>query len=293
MTRLHGALFMVASSLCWSTGGILVRSVTADVWTIVFWRSLVLALVLGAYLGLRHGRRAPEMFRATGYAGLLSSLLIAASFVLFILAITHTLVADAMVIMSSAPLISALLGRLVLGERVTPLTVAAMAAAFAGIGVMVWGGSGAEATNASLLGGLFAFGVAVTWGVNIVVVRAARHIDLLPAMSLAGLFAALAAWPLASPLSVSAHDLGMMALMGSFQLALGLAFFLRGAPYLLAAEVGLLALLETVLAPVWVWIGVGEVPATTTIIGGGIVITALAAHSALGIRRSKPPVGMT
>jgi len=292
MTRLQGAAFIVAATICWSTGGILVRSVTADVWTTVFWRSLVLGLVLAAYLVMRHGRRTPEMFRAIGWAGVISGLLIAASFVLFILAINTTLVANAMVIMSSAPLISAVLGRLVLGERIKPLTVGAIAAALGGIGVMVWGTGNSDATGASLLGGLYAFGVALAFGANIVVVRAARHVDLLPAMSLAGLFAALATLPLAAPTSVSAHDLMLLILMGTFQLALGLFLFLRGAPYLLAAEVGLLTLLETVLAPLWVWIGIGEEPSTATLIGGGIVITALAAHSALGIRRSKPPVGM-
>jgi len=202
------------------------------------------------------------------------------------------LVADAMVIMSSAPLVSAVLGRLVLGERIKPLTVGAIAAALGGIAVMVWGLGQTGTSNASLLGGLFAFGVALAFGVNIVVVRAAPHVDFLPAMCLAGLFAALAVWPLASPTTVSTHDLGLMVLMGSVQLALGLFLFLRGTPYLLAAEVGLLTLLETVLAPLWVWIGIGEVPTTTTIIGGGIVLAALATHSALGIRRSKPPVGM-
>lgn len=292
MTRLHGAAFIVAATVCWSTSGILIRSVSTDVWTTMFWRSLTLAVVLGAYLVIRHGRRTPDMFRAMGGAGVLSALLIASTFVMFVLSITTTLVANAMVIMSSAPLISAVLGRVVLGERIKPLTVGAIAAALCGIGVMVWGSGNSDATGASLLGGLYAFGVAFAFGANIVVVRAARHVDLLPAMSLAGLFAALATLPLASPMSASAHDLGLLVLMGVFQLALGLFLFLRGAPYLLAAEVGLLTLLEVVLAPLWVWIGIGEEPSTAALIGGGIVITALATHSALGIRRSKPPVGM-
>ena len=80
--------------------------------------------------------------------------------------------------------------------------------------------------------------------------------------------------------------------MGCVQLALGLFLFVRGAPHLTAAEVGLLTLAEVVLAPVWVWLAFGETPAPSTLAGGGIVIAALAAHSALGIRRSKPPVGM-
>ena len=273
-------------------GGILVRLVGADAWTIVFWRSLTLALVLGAYLGLRHGRRTGEMFRAMGPAGALSGLLLAASFVLFILAVTRTLVANALVIMSAAPLVSAVLGRIALGERIRPQTVAAMAAALAGIGVMMWGAGRPGAAPASLLGSLFAFGVALSFGANIVVVRASRHLDMLPAMCLGGLFAALAALPFAAPAEVSAQDLGLLVLMGSVQLALGLFLFLRGTPHLTAAEVGLLTLLETVLAPIWVWAGVGEEPGPATLAGGAIVLAALVAHSALGIRRSKPPVGM-
>lgn len=278
--------------MCWSLGGILVRLVDADAWTIVFWRSLTLAVVLGAYLGVRHGRRAGETFRAMGPAGVLSGLLIAASFVCFILAITHTTVANALVIMSAAPLVSAVLGRTVLGERVRPQTVAAMLAGVAGIAVMVWGAGRPGAAPASVLGSLFALGVALSFGANIVVLRAARAVDMLPAMCLGGAFAALAALAFAAPAAVSAPDLGVLVLMGTVQLALGLFLFLRGTPHLTAGEVGLLTLLETVLAPIWVWVGVGEVPAATTLAGGAIVVAALAAHSALGIRRSKPPVGM-
>ena len=66
MSRLRGALLILAATLCWSTSGVFVRSVSADPWTIVFWRSLALALMLAAYIGLRHGRQAPALFRAMG-----------------------------------------------------------------------------------------------------------------------------------------------------------------------------------------------------------------------------------
>jgi drug/metabolite transporter (DMT)-like permease len=269
-----------------------VRLVDADAWAIVLWRSVTLAAVLGAYLGLRHGRRAGAVFAAMGPAGVLSGLLLAGAFIFFILAITHTLVANALVIMSAAPLVSAVLGRIVLGERIRPLTVAAMLAAMAGIAVMVSGTGPSAAMPASLLGSLFAFGTALSFGANIVVLRAARHVDMLPAMCLGGVFAGLAALPFAAPAAVSAGDLGLIVVMGTVQLAFGLFLFLRGTPHLSAGEVGLLTLLETVLAPLWVWVGVGEAPGAATLAGGAIVIAALAAHSALGLRRSKAPVGM-
>lgn len=290
MSRLHGALLIVGATLCWSTSGLFVRSVEADAWTIVFWRSVSLAVVLAGYVVARHGRDTLSRFSAMGWAGLLSALLVAGSFIFFILAISLTLIANALVIMSASPLIAALCGWLVLGERVKPATIAAIAAAVCGIAVMV--GGGMSRADGTLLGSLCAFGVAVTFGINIVVMRAARHVDLLPAMSLAGLFAALAALAVGAPAAIPPAEVGILLAMGCIQMSLGFFLFVRGTPHLSAAEVGLLTLCEVVLAPIWVWLAFAETPGVATLVGGVIVIGALAAHSALGIRRSKPPVGM-
>jgi drug/metabolite transporter (DMT)-like permease len=146
--------------------------------------------------------------------------------------------------------------------------------------------------SGGLLGNALALGVAVAFGANIVVVRSAQGVDLVPATVLAGLLAMAATLPLASVAKPSAYDLALLAAMGALQLGLGLFLFMRGAPHLTAAQVGLLTLLEVILAPVWVWLAFREVPATLSLLGGAIVLAALAAHSALSLRRSKPPVGM-
>jgi drug/metabolite transporter (DMT)-like permease len=142
------------------------------------------------------------------------------------------------------------------------------------------------------MGNALALGVAIAFGANIVVVRAARGLDLVPATVLAGLFAMAATLPLAHIAAPSAYDLGLLAAMGVLQLGLGLFLFMRGAPHLTAAQVGLLTLLEVILAPIWVWLAFAEVPAPASLIGGAVVLCALAAHSALSLRRSKAPVGM-
>jgi drug/metabolite transporter (DMT)-like permease len=98
--------------------------------------------------------------------------------------------------------------------------------------------------------------------------------------------------PLAHLGAPSAYDLALLAAMGTLQLGLGLFLFMRGAPHLTAAQVGLLTLLEVILAPIWVWLAFAEVPAPLSLIGGAIVLSALVVHSALSLRRSKPPVGM-
>lgn len=286
--RLKGAALVLGAGLCWSSGGILVRLVDADGWSIIFWRSAFMVLTIGLYLGLTHGREVVRVFRAMGWAGLASGALLCGAFVFYILSLTHTTVANTVVIMSASPLVSAFLARIFLGERVSPSTVLATIAALAGISVMFLDSLGGGA----LLGNLLALMVALCFGTNIVVVRASRHVDMVPAMAIGGVISMAVTFPFASLAATTAPDLAVLAFMGFFQLGFGLVLFTRGTRYLSAAEIGLLTLSETVLAPLWVWVGVGEVPAATTILGGSMVLAALAGHSAFGIRRSKPPVGI-
>ncbi len=293
--RLRGALFIAAATLCWSTGGILVRSVSVDDWTVIFYRSFFLVIAFAIYLAARHGAAAPQLFHAAGWSGVLSGLLVSGAFVFFILAMTRTLVATVLVILSAAPLVSAILGRVLLGEQVRPHTAWAIAAAMVGIALMFTGAGldGGTWQSSSFLGNVFALCVALCFGANIVVVRRNRNVDMVPAVMLAGLFAMAFSAPLAQITAVPWTDMILLALMGIFQLGLGFFFFLRGTPHLTAAEVGLLTLLETVFNPLWVWIGIGETPGARTLLGGGVVLSALVVHSLFGIRRSKPPVGMT
>jgi drug/metabolite transporter (DMT)-like permease len=288
--RLRGAALVCAAAVCWSLGGLFVRLVGADLdgWTIAFWRSAFMVLAVGGWLLAAHGLRVLAVYRAMGWAGVLAGLLLALSFVMFILAITHTSVANAVVLQSAAPLASAVLGRVFLREKLAAPTLVAILVAVAGIATMFAGALG----GGDLLGNALALGVAIAFGANIVVVRAARGLDLVPATVLAGLFAMAATLPLARLGAPSAYDLALLAAMGTLQLGLGLFLFMRGAPHLTAAQVGLLSLLEVILAPIWVWLAFAEVPAPLSLIGGAIVLSALVVHSALSLRRSKPPVGM-
>ena len=288
--RLRGAALVCAAAVCWSLGGLFVRLVGGDLdgWTIAFWRSAFMVLAVGGWLLAAHGLKVLAVYRAMGWAGVLAGLLLALSFVMFILAITRTSVANAVVLQSAAPLASAVLGRVFLREKLAAPTLVAILVAVAGIALMFAGALG----GGDLLGNALALGVAIAFGANIVVVRAARGLDLVPATVLAGLFALLVTLPLASVGAPTAYDLMLLALMGGLQLGLGLFLFMRGAPHLTAAQVGLLTLIEVILAPIWVWLAFGEVPAALSLAGGLVVLGALVVHSGLSLRRSKPPVGM-
>ncbi len=277
--RLRGAALVCGAAVCWSLGGLFVRLMGEDLdgWTIAFWRSAFMALAVGGWLVGANGLRTWSVYRAMGWAGVLSGLLLAASFVMFILAITRTSVANAVVLQSAAPLAAALLGRVFLGERLTPPTLVAILVAIAGVALMFAGALG----GGDLVGNALALGVAIVFGANIVVVRAARALDLVPATVLAGLFALAVTLPFATWDAPSSSDFGLLAAMGVLQLGLGLFLFMRGAPRLTAAQVGLLTLLEVILAPIWVWLAFAEMPAPLSLIGGAIVLCALMLHAAL------------
>jgi drug/metabolite transporter (DMT)-like permease len=276
---------MVAAGLCWSTGGILVRSVTVtDAWEVVFWRALFMAAFIGVFLTVRHRHRAIAQVTAVGLPGVLAGVLLASASFLFILSVMRTTVANALVLMSTAPFVAALFGRLFLGEQVPRRTYLAMVAGLAGIALMFADALGSGA----LSGNLLACGVPVVYAANIILLRhMGATADMVPTVLLAGLIALAVALPMGWPLTASWHDVGVLAVMGVFQLGLGCLLLMLAVPHLSAAEIGLLSLLETTLGPAWVWLGIGERPSDAVLLGGVIVITSLLANEIVGMQRTR------
>jgi drug/metabolite transporter (DMT)-like permease len=274
---------MVAAGLCWSTGGILVRSVTVtDAWEIVFWRALFMAAFIGVVLTVQHCHRALAQLTAVGLPGVLAGVFLASASFLFILSVMRTTVANALVLMSTSPFVAALFGRLFLGEQVPRRTYLAMVAGVAGIALMFADALGSGA----LSGNLLACGVPVVFAVNIILLRQmSATADMVPIVLLAGLMTIAVALPMGWPLTASWRDVGVLAVMGVFQLGCGCLWLMRAVPHLSAAEIGLLSLLETTLGPVWVWLGIGERPSDLALFGGVVVITSLLANEIAGMQR--------
>lgn len=280
--RTFGLVLMTGAGLAWSSGGVLVRSVSiSDGWEIVFWRSLFLLPCLAVAVMAFHRGRLIRPLLQVGRGGLMAGALLAVQFFCFLLAVTRTTVAETLVIMSISPFVAALVGRVVLGEPVPVRTLIAMVVGFSGIAVMFAGSLGSGA----LTGNVIALGVSLAFAGQLVVLRRQRaDVDMLPTVLIAGLISVPLALPFAWPLEATARDLLFLAIMGAFQLALGCALMTIAARHLPAAEIGLFALLETILGPLWVWMAYGERPAELALIGALVVIGALAANALLGLR---------
>ncbi len=276
---------MVIAAVCWSSGGLLVRQLSiVNAWEIVFWRSAFMTLfVIGVLIAL-HGRAMPRAVRAAGLPGLLAGCFLAGTFFFFIASLTRTTVANTNILMSVSPFLAALAARGILKEPVPRRTWLAMAVAFAGILVMF-----AQTADAGrLTGNLLALGVSCCFAAQLTVLRRFHaSVDMLPQVLIAGVLSGVVALLLTPAFDASARDLGVLALMGCVQLGTGCLLATAASKHLSATELGLLALLEPILGPIWVWVLMGEHPGTPTLVGGSIVLAAVFANEALGAWRAR------
>lgn len=286
--RLHrrAILFMVIAPLCWSSGGLFVRMLSfSDAYEIVFWRSLFMAAFVAATLAILHGRATPAAVRGVGWPGLLSAAFLAGQFFLFIASLTRTTVANTFVLMSVSPFLAALAARVFLREAVPLRTWIAMAVAFAGMVIMF-----SDSIDAGrLAGNLLAVGVSVLFALNVTVLRKVHAtVDMLPTVMIAGLMSIALALPLAAPFEATTRDLGLLAILGCVQLGTGCLLMVAASRHLSATELGLLALLEPILGPIWVWALLGEHPGQLALVGGAIVLAAVIANEAWAAWRARP-----
>ncbi len=278
---------MVAAPILWSIAGVVTRHLeSAGRWEVSFWRSLFAAAFVLAALLYTRGRSAWDAVRATGGYGILSGAMWAIMFVAFMLALLTTTTANTLIVNSIAPLLTALLARAVLREPIAPRTWAAIVLAISGI-LWMFGSGFAGGEPRHVAGMLIALAVPLAAAVNLVTLKhAGRSVDLIPSVLLGGVFSAALTLPFALPFSASAHDVLLLALLGCVQLGLPCMMLVRASPHLSAPEIALLALIEVVLGPLWVWLGAGEAPAAATLAGGALVLAALLLNelAALGLR---------
>jgi drug/metabolite transporter (DMT)-like permease len=276
---------MLGVTLLWSIAGVVMRHLdSARSFEVTFWRSLFTALSLGAYYALVHGRDTPRLLAAGGRPLWISGIMWSVMFTCFMVALTLTSVANVLVTMSLSPLLTALLARFMLGHAVRPRTWLAIVVAGSGIAWMY--GHSVSGDPKQLLGTMVALGVPIAGAINWnTLQRSGAGVDLLPALLVGALISCAVTLPLALPFQATAHDIGWLAVLGVFQLAIPCALAVKVARRLQAPEMALLALLEIVFGIAWAWIGAGERPGSHVLSGGALVLGTLAVSEALAMRR--------
>ncbi|HET6621426.1 MAG TPA: DMT family transporter [Dongiaceae bacterium] len=269
----RGVAMVAGAAIVWSTGGLIVRHVAADAWTIVFWRGMFAALILLAYLAIRDGRNIVALFRNLGLGGLGVAVCFGSASLSFVIALQHTSVATILFLQSASPLVAGILAWLWLGERMTWIKALAMLLALAGVGITV---SDQEA-GGDLLGIALSVVIMIAFALATVLVRRFSHIRMTPATCLSSLWLVAVGGALGSPASIGGADLFLLFLFGACQLGVGFILFTNGARLIPAGETILLSLLESILAPIWVWVWptLHEYPGDRALVGGALVIGAV------------------
>lgn len=271
-TYLRGVLYAVLSGLFLSAAGLTVRYIElADAWQVLFYRSITFFITLCLFIFLQGKHSLRHSFISLKPADFIVSVSLACGLICYVLSLYNTSVANTVLTLSTGPFLAALLGWLFLSEPVGPRTWIAMVVAVAGVGIMVSGG----VDRGDLMGFGFALLAVLSFAIMIVVMRAAGDRDVIAATALAGVVAAVFCLPFIKSFVVTPHDLLLACIMGSLQIGLGFILITLASRSVPAAQVPLLALTETALAPLWVWWFINEVPRATTLAGGTVVLCAV------------------
>jgi len=253
----------------------------AGVWHVQFYRSLSAITVLGSITVIKHRGRVGRAFSSGLLAMLATGVFLAISNLFYIGAFFQTRAASVFFIVSSQPLFAALIGWLALKEPVRRATWWATFAAMAGVAVMMWEGIG----EGHLLGNLMALCAAIFFAAFGVSLRGGRNSDMIPGVMLASIIVATVSSTQLGDFAISDHDLMLCLYMGAFQVSASLVLYAAGARYVPAAELMVLALIEVILGPIWVWLILGEAPTWLGVAGGAIVIGAVFFNAATGLRQ--------
>jgi drug/metabolite transporter (DMT)-like permease len=281
----RGLALAFAGVIVLSPDALIIRSIDEGPWTIVFWRGVFASTSLILMATVLNRGRIVEACRAVGRIGLVVALFQSGAGTCFVLAITQTEAANVLVIVSTAPLFTALFARVFLGEPIPLRTWVAIGCVIVAVAIVFQG----SMPSGRVTGDVFALLSALSQAAASTAVRRAKAVNMLPALSLASVFSATLAFFIGATIP-DPSQLGLMALHGLVLAPSALALLTTAVRYLPAAEVSLINQLEIVLGPIWIWAVLDERPGLHAIVGGVIIVATLTIHTLLGVRARRRDV---
>ena len=276
MAANRDAIFILLAGLCWSLSGIGVRLIEdANVWQIVFYRSISMSLFLAGVVYYTTGQNPIKIALEKGAISWVCGFALVLSYVAGVYALQTTSVANTLLLFSTAPFQTAILARVFLGEIVRWRTWSAIGLSLVGVLIMV----GGQDNQSHISGDLAALSAALGFAVFTISVRKGRTGNMMPAV----FWSAILCLPIMvliclytnTSLIVGPKDASIALLLGIIQMGLGLLLFTLGSKTLPAAKMTLLALSEVFFAPLWVWLFLDERIPLQTLIGGSVILLAI------------------
>jgi len=283
-----GIPLVLLAGVFWSTSGIVYRLIEeATAWQVLYYRSLALFFMMITWLIIKYRINIFNIFTNSIEIHLIGGFCLGIAFTAYIQALEYTSVANAMFILAIAPFITALLGIVILREKILVYMWICMIITAIGLTIMV----GEEISLGRSLGEVSAMLAALGFSGMTISIRANKNNDLLPTILIASFFATVFSGSMiiykGDYFSLKNIDLIYSCGMGIFQLGLGAVLYTAGARHLISVELTLLSLTEVIVGPILVWLIIDESPTKMGLLGGLIILFSIVVMAIIGIKSEK------
>ncbi len=270
--KIPGPLLILTGGFCLSWGGLILRTFeSASIWQILFYRSIFFLWVLIAFILLTYGKKTFKKIKEAGVPGLIGGIFLSTNFVAYMYSMMETTVANVVFIISTQTVFLPIVAYIFLKEKISPRGYVAIMLAMIGVTLMI----GDSLGTGSLKGNLAALTIPINFSVLVLIIRKYPKVDMIPAIFYAGILSCLYGLLLLENFAISTKDIWLAFLLGVPQLAFGFIFITIGSRTTPAVMVGLLMLMESIFAPIWVWLFYNEIPPVSVLIGGIIILSAV------------------
>ncbi len=277
-----GSLLAFVAVMFITPDSLFIRLSNVDTWGLVFYRGIIPFFTVFLAMLIIYKLSFFKMLFSSGYHGIIYVSTFSITNITFVVSIQNTNVANTLVMIATAPMLSAILGAIFLKEPPDKKTWLSIIITFLAILYIFFDSIKLGNFYGDILGFITAIGLAV----GAVVIRSAKSKNLVPAAVVGKLFVATFALFFIESFVLENKDLLIVPLMCILCVAIPFVLVTIAPRFIPAAEVNLFFLLETIIGPIWVWLIIKEQPSIETLQGGIVIITTIAIHSFLKLRKN-------
>ena len=277
-----GSLLAFIAVIFITPDSLFIRLSNVDTWGLVFYRGIIPFFTVFLGMLIIYKLNFFKILLSSGYHGLIYVGTFSITNITFVVSIQNTNVANTLVMIATAPMLSAILGAIFLKEPPDKKTWISIIITFIAI-IYIFSDS---LKLGNFYGDILGFITAIGLAVGAVTIRSAKSKNLVPAAVVGKLFVATFALFFIESFVLENKDLIIVPLMCILCVAIPFVLVTIAPRFIPAAEVNLFFLLETIIGPIWVWMIIKEQPSVETLYGGGVIIITIATHSFLKLRNS-------
>ena len=277
-----GTILAITGTLLITPDSLFIRLANLESWNLIFYRGFIPFIVVFIGLLIIYKTKLINELINNGWHGFAYACVFTITNIVFVISIENTNVANTLIMIALAPMLSAIISLIFLKENPDQKTWVAIIITTLSVIYIFYDALDSGDFLGNFLGLVCATGLAV----GAVIIRSAKKISLVPSAMLGKLMVALIALFFANQLKLEGYDLTIIPLMCIMCVAIPFVLITLAPRYITAAEVNLFFLLETILGPIWVWMVIHEQPSIETITGGIIIIITIGIHSFLALKKT-------